>query len=127
RDPAVTKYVALVGNTVAATSERPDMRYSFAVLDTPEINAFAAPGGFIFVSRGALDMMADEAALAGVLGHEVGHVALKHHAETIKTAKKKALGMRAGQAFLHSTRVGAFSDLIAASADAVLEQTLVKG
>ncbi len=93
RDRNLTKYVALVGNMVAATSDRPDIRYYFAVLDSDEINALAAPGGFVFVTRGALALMPDEAALAGVLGHEIGHIALRHHAESIKAAKQKNLAV----------------------------------
>jgi predicted Zn-dependent protease len=129
RDPALTKYVALVGNAVTATSDRPDIRYYFAVLDTPQINAFAAPGGFVFISRGALDVMADEAALAGVLGHEIGHIALRHHGETIKTEKRKALFVKGGGAFAQATtKVPAASlGFITAAADAVLEGVVVKG
>jgi len=128
RDAGLTKYVALVGNAVAATSERPDLRYYFAVLDTPEINAFAAPGGFIFVSKGALDLMSDEAELAGVLGHEVGHVALKHHVENIKDQKRKALLARGAQIAGASFRQSApFVGVIGAVTDSVIEQTLIKG
>ncbi len=127
RDIALTKYVALVGNTVAATSDRPDVRYNFAVLDTPEINALAAPGGFVFVSKGALALMSDEAALAGVLGHEVGHVALKQHVDAIKTAKRKAVFLRGVEAGLSFTKVGGFASLIALGADVAVEQTVIKG
>jgi predicted Zn-dependent protease len=127
RDPALTKYVALVGNAVAVTSDRPDMRYSFAVLDTPEINAFAAPGGFVFVSRGALDLMHDEAALAGVLGHEVGHIALKHHGKTIKAQKQKALGVRAVQVGASFTQAAPFVNLIGSMADSIGDQILNVG
>ena len=93
RDPQLTKYVALVGNAVANVSDRPDIRYYFAVLDSDDINALAAPGGFVFVTRGALALMPDESALAGVLGHEIGHIALRHHAESIKAAKQKNLAV----------------------------------
>src|SRR5438552_1703968 len=96
RDESLTRYVALVGNAVAVQSERPDIRYYFGVLDTDEVNAFAAPGGYIFITRGTLGLIKDEATLAGVLGHEVGHVALKHHVETIKDQKKTALGKGVG-------------------------------
>lgn len=92
RNVALTQYVALVGNAVAAQSDRPDVRYVFAVLDTTEVNAFAAPGGFVFVTRGSLAVMRDEATLAGVLAHEVGHVALRHHAESIKKQKRTEAG-----------------------------------
>jgi predicted Zn-dependent protease len=89
RDEALTRYVALVGNAVALQSERPDMRYYFAILDSDDLNAVACAGGYIFVTRGALALMRDEATLAGVLGHEIGHIALRHHDETIKAAKRK--------------------------------------
>ncbi|MGH7357146.1 MAG: M48 family metalloprotease, partial [Candidatus Rokuibacteriota bacterium] len=92
RNVALTHYVALVGNAVAAHSDRPDVRYVFCVLDTAEVNAFAAPGGYVFVTRGSLAMMRDEAMLAGVLAHEVGHVALRHHAESIKKQKQTEAG-----------------------------------
>src|SRR5436190_22629958 len=128
RDAALTKYVALVGNEVAATSDRPDLRYYFAVLDTPEPNAFAAPGGFIFISRGALELMSDEAELAGVLGHEVGHVALKHHGEAIKDQKRKAVPARGAQiAGASFSQSAPFVGLIGVMVDGVIEQTLIKG
>lgn len=127
RDANLTRYVALVGNTVAAASDRPDIRYYFAVLDSDEINALAAPGGFVFLTRGALALMNDEAALAGVLGHEVGHIALRHHAETIRAQKQKSLAVMGLQQGLSFTRVGAFSGLIGATADALAEQIVLKG
>lgn len=96
RDEPLTRYVALVGNAVALQSDRPDLRYYFGVLDTEEINAFAAPGGYVFITRGTLTLMRDEATLAAVLGHEVGHIALRHHLETIKDQKKTALGKGIG-------------------------------
>ena len=77
-DTALTRYVNLVGLTVAGVSPRPDINYHFAVLETPEVNAFAAPGGYVFITRGALGLIHNEAELAGVLGHEVGHVNARH-------------------------------------------------
>ncbi|HKJ93448.1 MAG TPA: M48 family metallopeptidase [Longimicrobiales bacterium] len=78
-DPDLTHYVNLVGQAVAQQSIRGDeVAFHFGVLDTDDVNAFAAPGGFIFVTRGALKMMDSEAELAGVLAHEVGHVDQKH-------------------------------------------------
>ncbi len=97
RDEPLTRYVALVGNSVALQSDRPDLRYYFGVLDTDEVNAFAAPGGYVFITRGTLRLMRDEATLAAVLGHEVGHIALKHHLETIKDQKKTAVGSSVGK------------------------------
>jgi predicted Zn-dependent protease len=103
REDPITRYVALVGNSVALQSERPDLRYYFGVLDTDEVNAFAAPGGYVFITRGTLALMRDEATLAGVLGHEVGHIALRHHNETIKKERQTALG-KAG--FLSAAQIG---------------------
>ena len=77
-DTALTRYVNLVGLTVASVDPRGDIQYHFAVLETPDVNAFAAPGGYVFVTRGALSLMQSEAELAGVLAHEVGHVNRRH-------------------------------------------------
>lgn len=83
--PALNDYVNLVGTVVAQQSPRfTEVPFRFAVLDTDEVNAFAAPGGYIFVTRGALDMMESEAELAGVLAHEVAHVDQKHVLESMR-------------------------------------------
>ena len=124
RNIALTKYVASVGNVVAAASDRPDLRYYFAVLDSPDINALASPGGYVFVTRGALDLMKDEAALAGVLGHEVGHIALRHHGETIKAQKRKALAVTGLQVGASFTSAAPFTSLIGLTADAIGEGIL---
>lgn len=78
------QYVNLVGDAVAANSTRSTIPYEFAVLDSPVQNAFAAPGGIIFISKALLGIMDNEAELAGVLAHEVGHVAGKHAIGTIR-------------------------------------------
>src|SRR2546427_12790257 len=96
REEPLTRYVALVGTAVAMQSDRPDLRYYFGVLDTDEVNAFAAPGGYVFITRGTLALIRDEATLAGVLGHEIGHIALRHHVETIKDQKKAAVSKGIG-------------------------------
>jgi predicted Zn-dependent protease len=74
----LTKYVNLVGQVLAMNTNRPEIEFHFAILNTDEINGYAAPGGYIFVTRGALARMQDEAELAGVLAHELGHVVEKH-------------------------------------------------
>ena len=78
------QYVNLVGSAVAANSKRAGIPYQFAVLDSPVQNAFAAPGGVIFVSKALLGIIDNEAELAAVLAHEVGHVASKHAISTIR-------------------------------------------
>ncbi len=84
-NPKATFYVNLVGNALAARSSRPELfgGYHFAILDTKEINALSAPGGFIYVSRGFLEIIPDEEALAAVLAHEIGHVVLGHGVKAI--------------------------------------------
>jgi predicted Zn-dependent protease len=83
-DAALTRYVNLVGLTVASQDPRPDITYRFAVLETPTVNAYAAPGGYVFITRGALGLIENEAELAGVLAHEVGHVNKRHVIEQIR-------------------------------------------
>jgi len=80
-DPELRNYVNGVGQKLANVSERKEITYYFNILNTPMVNAFAAPGGFIFVTRGILKELDDEAQLAGVIGHEIGHVAYRHGAK----------------------------------------------
>ncbi|MEQ8955855.1 MAG: M48 family metalloprotease, partial [Gammaproteobacteria bacterium] len=71
-------YVREVGNKMAAVSHRPDLEYSFYIIDSPEINAFALPGGYVYVNRGLLTFMNTEGQLAAVLAHEIGHITARH-------------------------------------------------
>jgi predicted Zn-dependent protease len=91
QDPAVHKYVALVGALVAQESERPKLPWTFIVLDTDGVNAFASPGGFVHITRGALGLIKNEAELAAVLAHEIGHVAHKHTVNAIRKANGEKL------------------------------------
>jgi predicted Zn-dependent protease len=77
-DPELARYVSEVGLRLAKISERPNLPWQFAVVDQPAINAFALPGGFIYITRGILPFLDNEAELAGVLGHEIGHVTARH-------------------------------------------------
>lgn len=77
-DPELNRYVNLVGSALAASSGRSELRFRFAVLDSDSVNAWSAPGGYIFVTRGALALMEDEAELAAVLAHEIAHVSERH-------------------------------------------------
>ncbi len=84
QDAATTRYVTLVGSVLAQASTRADLRWEFIVLDTDGVNAFAAPGGIVHITRGALGMIKSEAELAGVLGHEVAHITKKHTVNAIR-------------------------------------------
>ena len=92
QDPAIHKYVTLVGTLLARQSERPNLAWTFIVLDTDGVNAFASPGGIIHITRGALGLIQNEAELAGVLAHEIGHIAHKHTVNAIKKSKAVQLG-----------------------------------
>jgi predicted Zn-dependent protease len=92
QDPAVHKYVTLVGTTLAQLSERPKLAWTFIVLDTDGVNAFASPGGLVHITRGALALIKSEAELAAVLGHEIGHIAHKHTVNAIQKNKAVQLG-----------------------------------
>jgi predicted Zn-dependent protease len=94
KDKALQRYVNLVGRWVASQSERPDLAWHFGVLDSDDVNAFAAPGGYIFVTRGLYRLLENEAQLAGVLAHEVAHVVKKHHYRVIQKAKAVDFGSR---------------------------------
>ena len=80
-DPELQAYVNDIGQRLAATSERPDLNWTFTVLDSPQVNAFALPGGYVYVTRGIMAYMNRESHLAGVIGHEIGHVTARHGAQ----------------------------------------------
>jgi predicted Zn-dependent protease len=93
-DKKLQKYVNNVGRWVASQSERPDLAWHFGVIATDDINAFAAPGGYIFVTRGLYRLLGDEAELAGVLAHEIGHVIKKHHLKILQQSRMLDLGSK---------------------------------
>lgn len=105
QNTAIAQYVNLVGGAVALYSDRPEIYggYHFQVLDTEEVNALAAPGGLIFVSKGLLRRCKDEETLGLILAHEIGHVTAKHGLQAIKKSRLTeaftALGMQAAQRF----------------------------
>jgi predicted Zn-dependent protease len=91
KNAAVQKYVNDVGRWLALQTERPDLPWQFAVLDDEDVNAFASPGGYIFITKGLLMHMKSEAELAGVLAHEISHVLRKHHLNAIKKGARTEL------------------------------------
>lgn len=94
QDAAVHKYVTLVGRTITEQSTKPNLPWVFIVLDTDAVNAFAAPHGYVHITRGALALMKDESELAGVLAHEIVHVSEEH---TIDALKKNTLKSAAAE------------------------------
>ena len=94
KDRQLQKYVNNVGRWVASQSNRPDLEWHFGVIESNDVNAFAAPGGYIFVTRGLYRLLGSEADLAGVLGHEIGHVVEKHHLRILQQSRLLDLGAR---------------------------------
>jgi predicted Zn-dependent protease len=92
-DPALQKYVEGVGMRLARASQRPELPWHFTVVDEPAVNAFALPGGYIYVTRGILPFLHDETQLAGVLGHEIGHVTARHSAQQYTKATSAGIGL----------------------------------
>lgn len=94
KDEALQKYVNSVGRWVASQSERPDLPWRFGVIESEDINAFAAPGGYVMITKGLYRKLSNEAQLAGVLGHEIGHVVKKHQLKVLQ--KQQLLNIGAG-------------------------------
>ncbi|MFA6119784.1 MAG: M48 family metallopeptidase [Sideroxydans sp.] len=90
-NPPVQRYVNKVGRWLALQTERPDLPWQFGVLDDNDVNAFAAPGGYVFITKGLLARMNNEAELAGVLAHEISHVLRKHHLQALKKGARSEL------------------------------------
>lgn len=101
---ALQSYVQQIGLREAAASERPSLPWRFEVVDDPTPNAFALPGGFVYVTRGMLNLMTSEAELAAVLGHEIGHVTARHAVNQISKQQLAQLGLGLGSIFYPEAR-----------------------
>ena len=102
-DMALQRYVNNLGRWISLQSSRPQLPWSFAVLDDPGFNAFAAPGGYIFITKGLVDRV-DEAELAGILAHEITHVTSKHHLNALRTKARAGLATGVAATLLSSQR-----------------------
>ncbi len=111
-DPELQRYVDDIGQRLARASHRPNLPWSFTIVDSPAINAFALPGGYIYVTRGLLAYLDDESELAGVLGHEIGHVTARHAAQAYTRQTQANIGLTILSIFVPST--APFADLGAA-------------
>lgn len=108
---ALQDYVNRVGQKIAKQSHRPDLQYRFTVLDTPEINAFALPGGYVYITRGIMAYLNSEAELAAVLGHEIGHVTARHGVRQQSAAQAANIGMAVASIFLPELNMAGAQDL----------------
>lgn len=103
-DPELQTYVNRVGRWVASQTDRPDLPWTFGVIDTSSLNAFAAPGGYVLITRGLYEILDNEAQLAGVIGHEVAHIMRRHHINVMQ----KSAALSAGAKLLQRDNRGLF-------------------
>jgi predicted Zn-dependent protease len=103
-DAGLQAYVDSVGQALAKVSHRPELAWTFTVLDDPVVNAFALPGGYIYITRGILAHFDSEAQLAGVLGHEIGHVTARHGAQQMTQQQLLGAGLALGTLFSETVR-----------------------
>lgn len=93
RDRSAQRYLQSLGERLARNSDRTSISYQFRIIDKPEVNAFALPGGYIYVFRGILQLARNESELAGVLAHEIAHVSERHHVDQMEKAQYLGLGL----------------------------------
>jgi predicted Zn-dependent protease len=122
KDAKLQQYVNSVGRWVANQSERPDLPWHFGVIDSNDVNAFAAPGGYVFVTLGLYRLLQNEADLAGVLGHEVGHVVKQHHLKILQQSKLveaggNLLSQQAGNNDAVQKLIGGGAEIVSRSLD----------
>ena len=103
-DQGLQQYVDRIARPLAAGSERPGLPWTFTVVDAAAVNAFALPGGYVYVTRGILAHLNSEAELAGVLGHEIAHVTARHSAAQYSKQTAGSLGLLLGQIFVPELR-----------------------
>jgi predicted Zn-dependent protease len=93
RDSVIVQYVSALGRSMATKTSRGDLDWHFSVVNSPEVNAFALPGGYIYVNRGAIEQADRLDELAGIMGHEIGHVVRRHSVKQIEQAEKGQVGV----------------------------------
>ena len=103
-DGDLQRYVSEIGRRLAEKSHRPNLQWTFTVIDSPAINAFALPGGYVYITRGILPYLGDESELAGVLGHEIGHITARHAAQQYTRQAQGDIGLAILSIFVPGTR-----------------------
>ena len=121
-DERLQQYVSAIGQRLAKASHRPDIEYRFLVVDAPDVNAFALPGGYIYITRGILAYLNSEAELAAVLGHEIGHVTARHSVQQLTAVTAANIGANILQIFVPESR-----GLLGANAINLLGGALLSG
>jgi beta-barrel assembly-enhancing protease len=121
-DAKLQQYVNKVGRYVATQSGRPDLNWTFGVIESPSANAFAAPGGYVYITRGLYALLQSEAELAGVLAHEIGHVNARHHVRLMQKQRAVSMGQdllkkKAGDNNTVNALVGNGAEILSRSLD----------
>ncbi len=93
RDPELNRYINVLGDSIARVTSRADLEWRFFIVDSPEVNAFAVPGGFIYMNRGLIERAQNMSEVAGVLGHEIGHVTRRHSIKQMEQQQKANVGV----------------------------------
>ena len=93
QDPEVVRYINVLGDSIAKLADERDLNWQFFVVNAPEVNAFAVPGGYVYVNRGLIERAQTMSQLAGVLGHEIGHVVRRHSVEQMEKAQSANIGV----------------------------------
>ncbi len=119
--PALQNYVNQVGMWIVKQSEMPTMVFHFGVIDSPNINAFTTPGGYILLTKGLFDTFRNEAELAGVLAHEITHTLKRHHMQAIESGKWQKVGGNVAKAGADNVKNSAASQLVSLSSRGALE------
>ena len=117
---ALQGYVNRVGQSLVKHSHRPDIKYTFTVLDSPEVNAFALPGGYVYITRGILAYVNSEAEMAAVLGHEIGHVTARHGVRQYSKATATSFGFTIATIFVPELRTEASQQLMNVLGNAII-------
>lgn len=118
-DPAITRYLTRLGDSIARLVDERGLRWEFHLVNSKDINAFAVPGGFIYINRGLVERAEKMSQLAGVLGHEIGHVTLRHSVKQMQKARGTNVGVTIVCALLRACGSGAEQVLINAGAGLV--------
>jgi len=104
RDTVITNFVTRLGEQMARRTSRADLNWHFSVVDAPDVNAFAIPGGYVYVDRGAIEQADRLDELAGIMGHEIGHVVQRHSVKQIEQAERGTVGVIVFCTLTHSCR-----------------------
>jgi len=119
-DEKLQTYVNSIGQSLAKSSHRPNIKYTFTVLDSPEINAFALPGGYVYITRGILAYINSEAELAAIIGHEIGHVTARHGVQQYSKATATSIGITIATIMVPELRTDVSQQLLNVLGNAII-------